>query len=38
MQDLPLRELCYLGAWKDAKTLLKCYQQPDEAVMRRALA
>jgi integrase len=38
MQDLPLKELCYLGGWKDAKTLLECYQQPDETVMRRALA
>ncbi len=36
--DLPLKELCYLGGWKDAKTLLECYQQPDETVMRHALA
>jgi hypothetical protein len=30
MKDLPLKDLCYLGGWKDPKTLLTCYQQPDE--------
>jgi integrase len=37
LKDVPLRDLCYLGGWKDPKTLLSCYQQPDEEVMRRAL-
>jgi integrase len=37
MKDLPLKDLCYLGGWKDPKTLLTCYQQPDEELMRRAL-
>jgi integrase len=37
LKDVPLRDLCYLGGWKDPKTLLSCYQQPDEDVMRRAL-
>jgi integrase len=37
LKGVPLRDLCYLGGWKDPKTLLSCYQQPDEEVMRRAL-
>ena len=37
LKDLPLRDLSYLGGWKDPKTLLTCYQQPDEHVMRRGL-
>ncbi len=37
MKNTPLRDLCYLGGWKDPKTLLSCYQQPDGEVMRRAL-
>jgi hypothetical protein len=37
LKDLPLKDLCYLGGWKDPKTLLTCYQQPDEEGMRRAL-
>ena len=37
VKALPLKDLCYLGGWKDPKTLLTCYQQPDEELMRRAL-
>jgi integrase len=37
MKHLPLKDLCYLGGWKDPKTLLTCYQQPDEEAMREAL-
>ena len=37
LKDTPLKDLCYLGGWKDSKTLLECYQQPDERVMREAL-
>ena len=37
LKDLPLKDLCYLGGWKNPMTLLTCYQQPDEDVMRRAL-
>ena len=37
LKDVPLRDLCYLGGWKDPKTLLSCYQQPDEDGMRRGL-
>jgi len=38
LKHLPLKDLCYLGGWKDPKTLLTCYQQPDEDIMRQALA
>ena len=34
---LPLRDLCDAGGWKDAQTILKCYQQPDEELIRDAL-
>ncbi len=32
-----LRDLCDAGGWKDAQTILKCYQQPDEDLIRGAL-
>jgi hypothetical protein len=38
LKEVPLPDLCALGGWKDAKTLLTCYQAPDEATMRSALA
>ncbi len=38
LKDVPLRDLCQLGGWKDAQTILKCYQKPDEGTMRGALA
>ena len=25
--DLPLKVLCELGGWKEAQTVLRCYQQ-----------
>jgi integrase len=37
MKDTPLKDLAYLGGWKDPGTLLTCYQQPDEGTQRRAL-
>jgi len=37
MKDTPLKDLAYLGGWKDVGTLLTCYQQPDEGTQRRAL-
>jgi len=37
LKHVPLRDLCYLGGWKEPQTVLKCYQQPDEATMRQAL-
>ena len=33
----PLKVLCELGGWKSAKTVLRCYQQADEAQLRTAL-
>jgi hypothetical protein len=38
LKETPLKDLCYMGGWKDAQTVLKCYQQPDEGTMRKALA
>jgi integrase len=38
LKHVPLRDLCYLGGWKEPQTVLKCYQRPDEATMRQALA
>lgn len=37
LKDTPLRDLCQLGGWKSAATVLTCYQQADEGTMRRAL-
>jgi hypothetical protein len=34
----PLKDLCELGGWKNAQTILKSYQQADHATMRQALA
>ncbi len=36
LKDVPLRDLCHLGGWKDPQTVLKCYQKADEATMRLA--
>ena len=37
LMDQPLKVLCELGGWKDAKTVLRCYQKPDERQLRKAL-
>ena len=37
LMDQPLKVLCELGGWKNAKTVLACYQQPDEGQLRKAL-
>jgi len=37
LKHAPLKDLCALGGWKDAQTILKCYQQADPVTMRRAL-
>ncbi len=37
LMDLPLKVLCELGGWKAAKTVLRCYQRPDEAQLRQAI-
>ena len=38
LKDVPLPDLCDLGGWKDAKTILQCYQSSDPVTMRSALA
>jgi len=37
LMALPLKVLCELGGWKEAKTVLRCYQQPDEVQLRAAI-
>ena len=37
LMDQPLKVLCELGGWKTAKTVLRCYQRPDEGQLRKAL-
>lgn len=38
LKAIPLRDLARPGGWKDPATILKCYQKPDEATQRAALA
>jgi hypothetical protein len=38
MKETPLKDLCYLGGWKEPQTILKCYQRADTATMKKALA
>lgn len=35
--DLPLKVLCDLGGCKEATTMLRCYRQPDEVQLRKAI-
>ena len=37
LMDQPLKVLCELGGWKEAKTVLQCYQRADEGQLRKAL-
>ena len=37
LMDLPLKVLCQLGGWKNAHTVLRCYQRADEGKLREAL-
>lgn len=37
LKTIPLKDLCQLGGWKCAATVLTCYQQADETTMRTAL-
>ena len=37
LMDLPLKVLCDLGGWKEASTVLRCYQHTDEVQLRTAL-
>ncbi|WP_419165454.1 tyrosine-type recombinase/integrase [Candidatus Palauibacter sp.] len=37
LMDQPLKVLCELGGWKNARTVLTCYQRPNEGQLRKAL-
>ena len=37
LKTVPLRDLTHLGGWKTHRTVVECYQQPDEGTMRKAL-
>ena len=37
MQNTPLTDLSEMGGWRNAKTILKCYQWPDTETQREAL-
>ena len=37
LMDQPLKVLCDLGGWKEARTVLQCYQHTDEVQLRTAL-
>ncbi|MDE0081132.1 MAG: hypothetical protein OXT72_00600 [Gammaproteobacteria bacterium] len=37
LMDRPLKVLCELGGWRNVKTVLNCYQRPDEGQLRTAL-
>ena len=37
LMDQPLKVLCELGGWKNAHTVLRCYQRADEGQLRKAL-
>jgi integrase len=37
LKHVPLKDLSYLGGWKDHQTLLSCYQRADADTMEQAL-
>ena len=37
LRDVSLKDLAHLGGWKNAATILTCYQHPDEGTQRAAL-
>ena len=37
LMDQPLKVLCRLGGWKNAHTVLRCYQRADDGQLRKAL-
>ena len=37
LKNMPLKDLSELGGWKNAETILKCYQWPDTETQREAL-
>lgn len=34
---LPLKVVCELGGWRNHRTVVECYQHPDEQQLREAL-
>jgi len=38
MKHAPLVDLCALGGWKNAQTVLTCYQRADQGALVAALA
>lgn len=37
LRDVPMKDLLNLGGWKNAATILTCYQKPEEGTQRAAL-
>jgi integrase len=37
-KDLPISDVAFAGGWSDATTLVRCYQQPDEATLLRVMS
>ena len=37
-KDLPVTDVAAAGGWKDVGTLIRCYQQPDEATLLRVMS
>jgi len=37
-KDLPISDVAFAGGWTDATTLLRCYQQPDNATLLRVMS
>ena len=37
LKDMPLKDLSDLGDWASPRTVLTCYQQPDQVTQRQAL-
>ena len=38
LKATPLKDLCRLAGWKRQRTVLACYQRPDEATTREAFS
>lgn len=37
-KDLPVTDVAAAGGWKDVATLIRCYQQPDDATLLRVMS
>ena len=37
LMDQPLKVVCEVGGWKSHRTVVDCYQQPNEERLREAL-